>query len=189
MRPITTFVAVFTLSLLPAAMRAQTPRDNASAPQQRFYRVHFAVAELDGAGKVTNTRNYDETIATAGGGQSVGDQQIKTGSRVPIATRVVRKQRESCESREYPVSVHRSRCESGCSRGHRAWGNAGVSPEGGGQQRGPPDGNRRSRRAGHSAKCLGFHGVGSHGQTDGCVLIRRSGQQGEDAGGGDGNAD
>ncbi len=86
MRPITTFVAVFTLSLLPAAMRAQTPRDNASAPQQRFYRVHFAVAELDGAGKVTNTRNYDETIATAGGGQSVGDQQIKTGSRVPIAT-------------------------------------------------------------------------------------------------------
>jgi general secretion pathway protein D len=35
---------------------------------------------------VTNTRNYDETVATAGGGQPVGDQQIKTGSRVPIAT-------------------------------------------------------------------------------------------------------
>ncbi|MGA7525261.1 MAG: hypothetical protein WBW84_22620 [Acidobacteriaceae bacterium] len=83
MKVIATLVAVFTLSLLPAAVRAQTPPENAPASaQQHFYRLHFAVEELDAAGKVTNTRSYEETIATA----NAADQQIKTGSRVPIVT-------------------------------------------------------------------------------------------------------
>lgn len=80
MKAIATFVAVFTLSLLPVAVRAQNPPQ--STPPQHFYRLHFAVQELDGAGKVTNTRSYEESIATGSG----PDQQIKTGSRVPIAT-------------------------------------------------------------------------------------------------------
>jgi len=80
MKAITSFVAVLTLSLLPVAMRAQNPPE--STPPQHFYRLHFAMEELDAAGKVTNTRIYEETIATGPG----PDQQIKTGSRVPIAT-------------------------------------------------------------------------------------------------------
>jgi hypothetical protein len=87
MKTIVTFVAVFALSLLPMATRAQDSQGTAApASPQHFYRVHFAVAELDGAGKVTNTRTYEETVATTGSGHVVGDQQIKTGSRVPIAT-------------------------------------------------------------------------------------------------------
>lgn len=85
MKTIATFVAVFTLSLLPAGLRGQESKEAAAASPQHFYRLQFAVAELDGAGKVTNTRNYEETIVTKGG-QFGGDQQIKTGSRVPIAT-------------------------------------------------------------------------------------------------------
>jgi len=84
MKTIATLAVMFSLSLLPVAIRAQNPP--AAAPPQHFYRLHFAVAELDGLGKVTNTRSYEETIATTGGGQPVGDQQIKTGSRVPIVT-------------------------------------------------------------------------------------------------------
>jgi hypothetical protein len=86
MKTIATFAAVLTLSLLPAAVRAQNSGETAAPTPQHFYRLHFAVAELDALGKVTNTRVYDETIASAGGGPPVGDQQIKTGSRVPIAT-------------------------------------------------------------------------------------------------------
>jgi Bacterial type II and III secretion system protein len=87
MKTMCTFVAVFTLSLLPMATRAQDSQGTAAAASpEHFYRLHFAVAELDGAGKVTNTRTYEETVVTTGSGHVVGDQQIKTGSRVPIAT-------------------------------------------------------------------------------------------------------
>lgn len=84
MKTIATLAVMFSMSLLPAAVWAQNSPP--AATPQHFYRLHFAVAELDGAGKVTNTRIYEETIATTGSGPSVGDQQIKTGSRVPIAT-------------------------------------------------------------------------------------------------------
>src|ERR1700733_14575721 len=86
MKAIVTLIAVSTLSLLPTSMAAQNHPDAASAPPQRFYRLHFEMAELDGTGKVTNTRSYEETIVTTGAGAPVGDQQIKTGSRVPIVT-------------------------------------------------------------------------------------------------------
>lgn len=86
MKTIVTFVAVFMLALFPAGMGAQDSQPAAPASPQHFYRLHFAVGELDGAGKVTNMRTYDETVATTGNGHSPGDQQIKTGSRVPIAT-------------------------------------------------------------------------------------------------------
>jgi len=82
MKTIAAFVAVATLSLLSAALRAQNSEEAAPGPPQHFYRVHFAVEEIDASGKVTNTRNYEETIATANG----GDQQIKTGSRIPVST-------------------------------------------------------------------------------------------------------
>jgi hypothetical protein len=81
-KTIATLAAVFTLSLLPAAVRGQNPQVTTVSPVQHFYRLHFAVEELNAAGQVTNTRSYKETIATANG----MDQQIKTGSRVPIAT-------------------------------------------------------------------------------------------------------
>jgi hypothetical protein len=83
MKTIATLAAMLTLSLLPIAARAQSSQEPAApATPQTFYRLHFAVEELDPAGKITNTRVYEETIATGNG----LDQQIKTGSRVPIAT-------------------------------------------------------------------------------------------------------
>jgi hypothetical protein len=83
MKAIATFVAAFTLSLLPVAGRAQNAPESTPPPApQHFYHLQFAVEELDANGKVTNTRTYDETISTGSG----PDQQIKTGSRVPIAT-------------------------------------------------------------------------------------------------------
>ncbi|MFZ0630007.1 MAG: hypothetical protein WA399_05545 [Acidobacteriaceae bacterium] len=83
MKTVATLVAALTLSLLPVAVRAQNSPESTPPPApQHFYRLHFAVEELDAAGKVTNTRTYEETIATGSG----PDQQIKTGSRVPIAT-------------------------------------------------------------------------------------------------------
>ncbi len=82
-KSIATLAAAFTLVLLPAALPAQTPQDTTVPPPPHFYHVHFAVEELNGAGTITNTRGYDETIATGANGR---DQTIKTGSRVPIAT-------------------------------------------------------------------------------------------------------
>lgn len=81
MKTIAAFAAACTLSLLSLGAHAQTS-ESAPPHPQHFYRLHFAVQELDPAGKVTNTRTYEETISTANG----ADQQIKTGSRVPIAT-------------------------------------------------------------------------------------------------------
>lgn len=83
MKAIATFVAVFTLTLLPTVMRGQNSPESAPPPaEEHFYRLHFAVEEIDAAGKATNTRSYEESVATGNG----PDQQIKTGSRVPIAT-------------------------------------------------------------------------------------------------------
>jgi len=82
MKSIATFAAAFALALLPVAMPAQNSQESTPPPPQQFYRLHFAVEELDAAGKVTNTRTYEETVATGNG----PEQQIKTGSRVPIAT-------------------------------------------------------------------------------------------------------
>jgi len=81
MKSIVTLFALLTLSLLPVVSRAQNPSSTA-APEQHFYRLHFAVEEFDAGGKVTNTRSYEEIVATPNN----SDQQIKTGSRVPIAT-------------------------------------------------------------------------------------------------------
>jgi len=81
-KSIATLAAVFTLSLLPGAVRGQNPQVTAVSPEQHFYRLHFAVEEVNAAGQVTNTRSYVESIATVDG----REQEIKTGSRVPIAT-------------------------------------------------------------------------------------------------------
>jgi hypothetical protein len=79
-KSIATLAAVFSLSLLPAALPAQNPP--APPPAQHFYRMNFAVEEINAAGHVTNTRSYQETIST-GNGRA---QEIKTGSKVPVAT-------------------------------------------------------------------------------------------------------
>lgn len=79
-KAIATLAAAFTLSLLPIAVSAQNPPG--PAPSHQFFRLHFAIEELDAAGQVTNTRTYEETISTDNG----REQGIKTGSRVPIAT-------------------------------------------------------------------------------------------------------
>lgn len=82
MKSIVTFAVFFTLCLVSTNTRAQNAAGTEPAATAHFYRLHFVVKEVDGAGKVINARSYDETISTHG----PGDQQIKTGSRVPIAT-------------------------------------------------------------------------------------------------------
>jgi Bacterial type II and III secretion system protein len=79
-KAIATLAAAFTLSLLAVAVPAQNPPG--PQPSHHFFRLHFAVEELDAAGQITNTRSYEETISTDNG----REQEIKTGSRVPIAT-------------------------------------------------------------------------------------------------------
>jgi len=86
MKSIATLAAAFTLSLLPAVMHAQNPPQAAAEPAPNFYHLHFAVEELNAAGQVTNTRTYDEIVRTVTQHDHLYNQQIKTGSRVPIAT-------------------------------------------------------------------------------------------------------
>jgi hypothetical protein len=78
------------LSLLvlaaPAWMMAQdTPGSEVTKPQDHFYNLNLTVAESDSAGKVTNTRSYTALIETTSDSNSI-PQQIRTGSRIPIAT-------------------------------------------------------------------------------------------------------
>jgi hypothetical protein len=87
MKTIATLATMFALSLLAVAAPAQNPPETAAASvPQHFYHLHVAVEELDGTGKITNSRVYEETVSTTASGHPVGDQQMKTGSRVPIAT-------------------------------------------------------------------------------------------------------
>jgi hypothetical protein len=85
-KSIATLAAVITLSLLPAALRAQNPPNPASAPAPRYYHLRVAIEELNAAGQVTNTRTYREIVSTAVGKDQVWNQRIKTGSRIPVVT-------------------------------------------------------------------------------------------------------
>jgi hypothetical protein len=58
-------------------------QDAGPATPEHFYRLNLTVEEINDAGKMDNTRSYIATVSTGHGG---GQQQIRTGSRVPIAT-------------------------------------------------------------------------------------------------------
>jgi hypothetical protein len=81
-KSIATLAAVITLPLLPAALRAQNPPNPVSAPAPHYYHLRVAIEELNAAGHVTNTRTYREIVGTAVG----RDQQLKTGSKIPVAS-------------------------------------------------------------------------------------------------------
>lgn len=72
--------------LVSPGLRAQ---DSAKAstseanPPEHFYRLIFTLDEINDAGKVDNSRSYIATIVT---GRPGGQQRIRTGSRIPIAT-------------------------------------------------------------------------------------------------------
>jgi hypothetical protein len=86
MKKIATIFAIISVAMLPWCARAQGSSGDQGAtpkPPVHFYKLNFTLEELNDAGKVTNARSYVETIATASGGQT---QQIRTGSRIPIAT-------------------------------------------------------------------------------------------------------
>lgn len=85
-KSIATFAAVITLSLLPAAARAQNPPNPVSAPAPHYYHLRVAIEELNAAGQITNTRIYTEIVSTAVGRDRVWHQQIKTGSKIPIVS-------------------------------------------------------------------------------------------------------
>jgi hypothetical protein len=80
------WVAVAAGLLVSPGLRAQ---DSAKAstseanPPEHFYRLIFTLDEINDAGKVDNSRSYIATIVT---GRPGGQQRIRTGSRIPIAT-------------------------------------------------------------------------------------------------------
>jgi hypothetical protein len=79
------WMAVAVGLLVPAGLRGQ---DTAKAPTgesnppEHYYRLNLTVEEINDAGKVDNTRSYVATLVTRSG----AEQQIRTGSRIPIAT-------------------------------------------------------------------------------------------------------
>ena len=73
-------VAVMSMVLASAGLLGQ---DAAPATPEHFYRLNLTVEEINDAGKVENTRSYFETVVTGRGG---AQGQIRTGSRIPIAT-------------------------------------------------------------------------------------------------------
>lgn len=84
MKKFATIFAITGMALLSVGALAQGNSGNEAAkPPVHFYKLNFTLEEVNEAGKITNTRSYVATIATASGGES---QQIRTGSRIPIAT-------------------------------------------------------------------------------------------------------
>jgi len=79
-------IAAALLTFASAAGLAQSGDTTSTAGPAKYFRLDFAVQELDG-GKIVNSRHYLTTIPvpTKTGEGSV----IRTGSKVPIATGVV----------------------------------------------------------------------------------------------------
>jgi hypothetical protein len=83
MRKMAMGVVVIAMVLATVGVRAQdTAKEAAGTSPERFYRLNFTVEEVNDAGKVANTRTYVATISTG----HPGGQQIRTGSRIPVAT-------------------------------------------------------------------------------------------------------
>ena len=85
MRKFVFVVAVFAVVVAPACLFAQAAAQSSTPAvkePEHYYKLNFTLEELNDAGKVANSRNYVATIVTGRG----GPQEIRTGSKVPIAT-------------------------------------------------------------------------------------------------------
>jgi hypothetical protein len=68
----------------PACLMAQDNSAPEAKPADHFFRLNLTVEETDNAGKVINARSYTALIETGDSGAPA--QQIRTGSKIPIAT-------------------------------------------------------------------------------------------------------
>ena len=78
------WVAVAVGLLVPPNLRAQDTAkmpEPTTTPVEHYYRLDFVVQELTEAGTVNNSRRYVALLETGSSGQ-----QIRTGSRIPVAT-------------------------------------------------------------------------------------------------------
>jgi hypothetical protein len=85
MRKFALVVAVLAVAVAPACLFAQAAAQSSTQEvkePEHYYKLNFTLEELNDAGKVANSRNYVATIVTGRG----GTQEIRTGSRIPIAT-------------------------------------------------------------------------------------------------------
>ena len=83
-------ILIFCLLLvMPAFARNAAGEDTAKAPAAapaqpaHYYHLNFVVEQLDATGKIVNSRSYLATVVT---GLPYETTDIKTGSRVPIAS-------------------------------------------------------------------------------------------------------
>lgn len=81
-------LALVAVAVAPMALRAQEAQEKSAAananPPDHFYKLNLTVADIDEAGKISNTRSF-ATILRTGPGYT---QSVRTGDRVPVATGV-----------------------------------------------------------------------------------------------------
>ena len=79
-----TLLAALTLPALIRAQDADKPVEppKAAEPAPHYYHLVFVVQELDAAGKPVNSRTYTTSVSTDRSFRG----QVRTGSRIPIAT-------------------------------------------------------------------------------------------------------
>jgi hypothetical protein len=80
----TLLLSMLTLPSLVRAQDADKPAESAKAaePVTHYYHLVFVVQELDTSGKPSNSRSYTTSVST----DRHFSGQIRTGSRIPIAT-------------------------------------------------------------------------------------------------------
>lgn len=79
MKKTAVLLALFAVTSLPVWAAAQSASASPSANPPRYYHLALVVEQVNGAGRIINSRNYQATVAT---GQLF--QSVKTGSRIPI---------------------------------------------------------------------------------------------------------
>ncbi len=73
---------ILLLAVSPQFGHSQTDNNKPQDKPTRYYQLKFNVEELDAAGKVTNSRTYQMSVST----RIHGTAELRTGSKVPIAT-------------------------------------------------------------------------------------------------------
>lgn len=73
--------ALFLMTAALPIYAQNSPAKTSAPPTKTFYHLRFVVEELSATGQITNARSYQTIVGTG-----IDEQEIKTGSRIPILT-------------------------------------------------------------------------------------------------------